>query len=332
MKLLVLGGTGFLGSELARQAVTRGDSVTCLARGHSGAPVPGVDFVRVDRTQASAYDRVQTQRWDAVIELSWQPSLVRDALQALSRNANHWLYVSSVSAYADHSVADADESTPLLASSQSDTVDIAEYGSAKVACEHLTAERRGDSMLIARAGLIGGPGDISDRSGYWVARAARDPQAPLLIPIADGSASQVIDVRDLSAWLLDSAEAKRQGVFDVVGPPVAFHDWVAWSRQVGGHVGPVVQATASWLAGHEVGQFMGVDSMAMWVDESDGMQGWSRRSSDRARAAGLRHRDRIAMLHDILEWERECGLFRDRRAGLSAATEAALIAELELGE
>lgn len=328
MELLVFGGTGFLGSEIARQAVARGDEVTCLARGRSGPAVPGVSFVAADRSKSGAYADVRGRTWDAVIELSWQPGLVREALREVSDRAGHWLYVSSVSAYAEHEVAHADESAALLPASDQDTVDLTAYGEAKVACEQLTQQARGASMLIARAGLIGGPGDVSDRSGYWVARAARDPQAPMLVPAQDASASQVIDVRDLAGWLLHCAQAPVTGIFDAVGPSVSLHEWITQSRRAGGHTGDVYAASAEWLEQQGVGQFMGAESMAMWVDESAGMYGWSRRSGAAAVANGLRHRDRIDVIRDVLQWEIGQGLTRTRRAGLSASREAALIADL----
>ncbi|MRG59350.1 oxidoreductase [Agromyces sp. CFH 90414] len=330
MDLLILGGTQWLGRTLAAEAVARGHRVTCLARGEAGEPAPGTELVVADRSLPGAYDAVADRDWDAVIDVTREPVFAREAAAALASRAGRAVFVSTGNVYARHDVAGADEDADLREPLDADRSTPETYGEAKVACEAAYRAAFGDRLLMVRSGLIGGPGDHSGRTGAYVARAARDPQAPMLVPAIADAAAQVIDVRDLAAFILDGAEHGLAGTFNAVGDRSTFGAFLEASRSVGGHEGEVVAVPGDWLESHGVNEWSGPESLALWIIDPT----WSAfqdRSNARAVAAGLRLRPLEQTLADLLAWEREQGLERERGTGLSAAREAELIAEWRRG-
>lgn len=321
-RTLILGGTGWLGREIAQRLLDRGEEVTCLARGTSGAAATGATLITTDRADSRAYDEVRYTAWDEVIELAWAPDLVRGALAALGGRAAHWTLVSSISAYASADQAGADESAALL-----DPVDEEDYGQAKAAAEIASLEAVGDRLLIVRPGLIGGPGDPSDRFGYWVSRFALAASDPVLVPDAADAPVQVIDVRDLAQWITTAAPNGLTRPVNAVGSEHRLGDVLQAAAEVGDHTGERLAATESWLQEREVGYWAGPRSLPLWLPPD--AFGLAQRSRARYVALGGTERPLHRMLADVLEDERRRGLDRPRRSGLTRDEEVALLAEFD---
>jgi len=324
MKVLILGGSVFLSARVATDFLDRGHDVTCLSRSLVAGPPDGARAVSADRaTGLRAYDDVRGD-WDAVVDVATDPRFVRDALAALGEGARHWTYVSSCSVYADQNEPDADESReivePLAATEPSGAEN---YGASKSSCERQCATALDERVLIVRPGLIVGPGDPSDRGGYWLARFARGDDE-VLVPEARGLWSQQIDVRDLSHWLVDCAETRTTGVMNAVGDPVALAEVIDRTRRVANFTGSVLHVADEWLVAQDVEPWAGPESLPLWIPFGIGFDGFCRRSHARASGHGLRLRELEATWADCLADERVRGLSRARRAGLSIEREAQL--------
>lgn len=328
MRLLILGGTAWLGRCIATTAVERGHRVTCLARGESGAVPPGAAFTRSDRDGAGACRKVAREEWDVVLDVSRQPAQVRGATTALADRAGSFVFVSSTNVYADHATPGADENATLLPALVGDVMaSMDTYGQAKVACEqHVLSGFGPDRSLIARVGLIGGPGDTFDRTGYWPVRFSQPAahNGRVLVPDVPGLATQVIDARDLAGWLVDAGEHRLSGVFNAVGETIPLSAHLALAREVAGHTGPVVAAGPDWLIAHDVQPWMGERSLPLWLPMPE-YAGFSSRDGSAAKAAGLATRPLAETLADTLAWELGRNLQRPRRAGLSDNDERRLL-------
>ena len=325
MDILLLGGSGWLSGEVARQAVADGHAVTALARGRS--PVPdGVDLVRADRAEGGAYDGVTDRDWDLVVDVAWQPGQVRSAVAALGERAARWVSVSSGSVYRATDDPAGDESDPLHEPLAAEIAEGEDYPAAKVACEDAVLEALGARAVVARAGLIGGRGDPSDRFGYWPAAFARAAAGPVLVPAIGAQIVQCISHADLARWLLDVGSSTHSGVFDAYGDLIAFSELVAEARAVAGHTGPVVEVDPHDLVSRDVGYFMGERSLPLWLPVGHELA--VPRRCEKARTAGLVYRSYRDFLTEVLDDERSLGLDRERRSGLSRAAELELIASM----
>ncbi|WP_232083498.1 NAD-dependent epimerase/dehydratase family protein [Arthrobacter sp. SO5] len=320
-RTLILGGTAWLGREIAEQLVARGEDVTCLARGESGEVTSGATFVRSDRRLPGAYDAVTVSRWDEIIELSYAADLVTGALEALAGNTRHWTLVSSVSVYASNSESGADEDAALV-----EPTDLDDYAHAKVAAERATTEAVGDRLLIARPGLIAGPGDTSDRFGYWASRLALASHEPVLVPDVRGRSVQVIDNRDLAGWLINAGRRGLTGTYNTVGSERDFSTVLLAAAEVAGHTGEFISADDNWLIERNVSYWAGPRSLPLWLPRND--SAFAQRSRTRFLAAGGTERNLKQTLEDVLADERTRGLNRERRSGLNRDEETLLLAEI----
>jgi nucleoside-diphosphate-sugar epimerase len=319
-RVLILGGTAWLGREIAEQLVAQGVEVTCLARGESGAVPSGVTFVRSDRRLPGAYDLVAGNVWDKIIELSYEADLVTGALETLAGSTQHWTLVSSVSVYASNVEPGAAEEAVLVEPS-----DVDDYAHAKVAAERATTEGVGDRLLIVRPGLIVGPGDMSDRFSYWVSRLALASDDAVLVPDSHGRYVQFIDVRDLAGWLISAGHRRLTGIYNAVGSSRELSTVLMAAAQVAGHTGELISADDDWLTAHNVNYWAGPRSLPLWLPRSDAA--FAQRSRSRFVDAGGTERNLMQTLEDVLADERARGLDRERRSGLTRGDESLLLGE-----
>lgn len=310
---LVLGGTRFLSHAVAAEAVARGYEVTCVARGSSG-PVPdGAALVVADRDVPGSLDALRG-RYDAVVEVARPLPWVRDALAAV--DAGHWTFVSTVSVYADSATPGQGVDAPLLPPRED-----GDYGAVKVAAEEAVRAVH-PGALIVRAGLICGPGDLSDRFGYWPARFARGGRA--LVPDARDQPLQIVDVRDLATWIVDAGERGLGGTFDASGPRTtlgAVLDEIA--AAVGAPDLVAVPLAPAALEAAGVAPWAGPRSLPLWLPASH--VGIVARDTAPAEAAGLVCRSVASTALAALAHERVLGLDRSRRTGLPVTDEAGLL-------
>lgn len=327
MQILVLGGTGWLGRTVAELALQRGHAVTVTSRGLRGEYSRGAEHVTLDRAEEGAIREMAHRTWDAVVDVGMQPGQVRDAAHALALAHAHtrYVFISSCSVYATHDVIGATESMPLLPAFEGDVFDSMEhYGNAKVACEELVQTAFDDRALIVRPGLIAGPGDRSDRTGYWPLRFARNAGSEVLVPDDAAQPTQVIDVRDLAAWVVLAVEQRLGGAFDLVGASVPLATHLKSAAYVAGTDATAVALPGPWLLEHEVTPWAGPCSLPLWVGDPDWV-GFMAHTGAAARAEGFVARPLDDTYRDTLLWEQRRVQPERRLAGLSDDDEQALL-------
>jgi nucleoside-diphosphate-sugar epimerase len=317
VRLLVLGGTLFLSKAVAEEALRRGHEVTCACRGSSPLPV-GAGHLPLDRRAAGGADPLKDE-YDAVVDVARHPSWVRSALKAVP--SAHWVFVSTISVYGDTTTTGAGPGTLPLVEAITEDVDLTEhpeaYGGMKVACERAVLEHQPGATVV-RPGLVVGPGDPTGRFTYWPLRIA--DRGPVLAPGPPERPVQVVDARDLAAWLVTCAEQRLAGVVDGVGP---LHTWAQLLGEVAAGVG--TRPELVWVGSAElvelgVTPWVGPGSLPVWLPEDGGMLA---HDPAPALAAGLRCRPVRETSTDVLAWVRS-----DRGApltGMSRAEEGELL-------
>jgi nucleoside-diphosphate-sugar epimerase len=287
LRLLILGGTKFLGRHTAEQALARGHEVALFTRGVTNPELfPEAEHLTGDRD--GNLEALPSGTWDAVADMSgYVPRVVRASAELLSDRVGRYLFVSSVSVYA--SLAEpVSEDSPLGVLEDPATEEVMEhYGELKAACEAVVQEIFGARATIVRPGLIVGPWDPTNRFTYWPSRLARGGE--ILAPAPPERNTQWIDVRDLASWMLDLLERDEGGVYN------ATNDGVPWGELLAG--ANVTWVPDEFLLEQEVGQWM---ELPLWIPDEPGI---TDTDVSRAVAAGLRFRPVQETVRDTAEWD-----------------------------
>jgi 2'-hydroxyisoflavone reductase len=309
LRILILGGTGFIGPHQVRYALSRGHSITLYNRGRQKEDWHGpVEELLGDRNTRDLKS-LQGRNWDVCIDNpTTLPFWVRDAGLALHDRVKQYIFISTVSAYAENKTAGADETAPLAQYSGQDAMAETQetlrahpalYGPLKAVSEHEAQRYFPGKATIVRPGLIAGPGDESDRFTYWPVRLSRGGE--VLAPGDGSDPIQLIDVRDLAEWTIRLAESRTSGVFNATGParPMTMREMLATivsSLQV--------RPTLTWVSSQflEVQHIEAWRDMPVWVPAQGDTAGFANRSIQRALKAGLTFRPLATTSVDTLAW------------------------------
>ena len=330
MRLLILGGTEFVGRAVTEVALRRGWDVTVFHRGRHAAP-PGVTALHGDRSEPGGLAALAEGEWDAVVDTwSGAPAAVAEAAGMLAGRAGHYAYVSSRSVYAGPVRAGADETAPVVVASAVDTArDVAgDYARAKRGGELAAIAAFGDRALLVRAGLILGPGENVGRLPWWLQRIARGGAVPA--PGPRDLPLQYVDARDLARWVLGALRGGMGGACNVVSPP--------GHTTTGELLDACVRVTGSdaelhWRSPESV-LAAGAEpwtGLPVWLPRGPDYDHMHRGDVSRALRTGLRCRPVAATVADTWAWLRQLDgmapLREDRPpVGLDPETEARLLA------
>jgi 2'-hydroxyisoflavone reductase len=299
--LLILGGTGFIGPHLTREALRGGWKVTHFNRGRTAAEgVPGVETLLGDRK--GQLDALRGRKWDVVVDdTGFIPRYVRMSAQLLAPNVGYCLFISSISVYASFARPNDEHSaTGTLADPQIEEITDTTYGPMKALCEQYSATAFKGRIAVVRPGYIVGPLDRSDRFTYWPVRASKGGE--MLAPGTPRDPIQIIDVRDLAAWMMKLIAARTRGYFNAVSAPRAF--------TMGELIGASLQASpqsgtqATWVAEEFLAAHWKAGELELppWSPLSGDTAAASLTSMSAAAAAGLRSRPLADTVRDTLAW------------------------------
>jgi 2'-hydroxyisoflavone reductase len=298
VRLLVLGGTAFVGRAIVTDALLHGLDVTVFGRGRTGADLfPGVPR-RIGDRDTGDYAALATGRWDAVVDVSgFVPRHVGQAMDALGDRVGRYLFISSNAVYARTGVGPgADEDAPRRAPVRhTEELDEDTYGPAKVACEDDVVARHGSRATIVRPGKVAGPYDRQDGLTYWARRAARGGRVAL--PGRPEQPVQLIDSRDLARLVVRLLVDDRSGAFNAVGPaePTTMAGLIETCALAAGTTVEVVPVPNGAVPPF----FPLVRAEPLWPTQQ--------RSAARARAAGMPGTPLAVTAADVLAWDRERG-------------------------
>ena len=316
MRILVLGGTRFLGRHVVEHALAGGHDVTLFNRGQTRPDLfPEAERLRGDRD--GGLDALRNRDFDAVVDTSgYVPRIVRETLDALG-DAGHYTFVSTISVYADVSTP-PDESSPVAVLKEPTEEWREAYGELKAECE-AAVRARYPGAFVVRPGLIVGPWDPTGRFTYWPARLAEGGRA--LAPSPQDAHAQVIDVRDLATWIVRAAEDGLGGTYNAVDRPTTR---AAFLETVDGAVGgdaELVWVDPDFLAEQEVGEWM---ELPLWLHSPE-YRGMLSIDPSPAFAAGLETRPLAETARDTLDWVRSGEAPADPPAGLAREKERAVL-------
>jgi 2'-hydroxyisoflavone reductase len=326
MKVLILGGTEFVGRAFVDEALAADWEVTTLNRGSSPAP-DGVTALHGDRNEADGLTALGDSEWDVVVDTwSWAPVAVRRSATLLRDRTEHYVYVSSRSVYADPLPAGADETAPLVIADPDDE-HFDDYARAKAGAELAVVEEFGVRAILARAGLIIGPRENIGRLPWWLNRIAAG--GSVLAPGTPDAGIQYVDARDLAAFSLSAAKRGQAGPFNVVSP--------VGQATMGDLLEACVQVTESdaelrWTD-HDKILAAGVQpwtELPIWLPPGEDHEAMHQGDVAKAVAAGLRIRPLQETVADTWSWLQSIGGTAPQRAdrpkvGLDPATEAAIL-------